>query len=735
MEQPIQFEGSVTEVIYFNKENGYSVFDFFVESEGVITCTGNLPFVNPGESLVLMGDWTHHPSYGKQFKVQTFVRPEPGCEAEILSFLASGILPGVRRATAEKMVSRFGADTLHVLEDTPERIAEIKGISVKKAYEIHRAYLETKDLEQLIMFMQRHGIATRHAMKLYERYGSRAVSTVTANPYLLCAVLTGVGFKTADGVAQSLGVRYDDANRIRAGVQHTLTYAAFSGGHTYLPRKILISAASELLQVDTLMTENAVVSLLAEGLLVCAEIEGQEGIFLPVLYQAERRLGQALSDLSKKESEKSSLRGIEKEITTLEDETGIFLAERQKEAVISALSSGFSIITGGPGTGKTTTIRFLIEAYKKRKKKIALCAPTGRAAKRMSQLSGQEAKTVHRLLEAIFVNDDELFRDYSKNEGNPLEEDVIIMDEASMADVLLLEALTNAIKPGASLILVGDSDQLPPVGAGNALKDAIHAGKAPVVRLDTVFRQAEESQIVQNAHRINRGEQPLYNVKDGDFFFMGARDAEDLVERLSELVCHRLPAAYGYDPLTDIQVITPMKKTTAGVNHLNTVLQQALNPPRKGKREHVTALRTLREGDKVMQVKNNYELPWEAISGPGEGVGVYNGDIGMIESIEAEAVSVIFDGERRVLYKPSMLDELALAYAITVHKSQGSEFPVVVMPVFHGVPQLMTRNLIYTAVTRAMKLVVLVGQKSAVEKMVGNDFEEKRYSALQTWLV
>jgi len=735
VEQPIQFEGSVTEVIYFNKENGYSVFDFFVESEGVITCTGNLPFVNPGESLVLMGDWTHHPSYGKQFKVQTFVRPEPGCEAEILSFLASGILPGVRRATAEKMVSRFGADTLHVLEDTPERIAEIKGISVKKAYEIHRAYLETKDLEQLIMFMQRHGIATRHAMKLYERYGSRAVSTVTANPYLLCAVLTGVGFKTADGVAQSLGVRYDDANRIRAGVQHTLTYAAFSGGHTYLPRKILISAASELLQVDTLMTENAVVSLLAEGLLVCAEIEGQEGIFLPVLYQAERRLGQALSDLSKKESEKSSLRGIEKEITTLEDETGIFLAERQKEAVISALSSGFSIITGGPGTGKTTTIRFLIEAYKKRKKKIALCAPTGRAAKRMSQLSGQEAKTVHRLLEAIFVNDDELFRDYSKNEGNPLEEDVIIMDEASMADVLLLEALTNAIKPGASLILVGDSDQLPPVGAGNALKDAIHAGKAPVVRLDTVFRQAEESQIVQNAHRINRGEQPLYNVKDGDFFFMGARDAEDLVERLSELVCHRLPAAYGYDPLTDIQVITPMKKTTAGVNHLNTVLQQALNPPRKGKREHVTALRTLREGDKVMQVKNNYELPWEAISGPGEGVGVYNGDIGMIESIEAEAVSVIFDGERRVLYKPSMLDELALAYAITVHKSQGSEFPVVVMPVFHGVPQLMTRNLIYTAVTRAMKLVVLVGQKSAVEKMVGNDFEEKRYSALQTWLV
>jgi len=735
VEAALRFDGSVTEVIYFNKENGYSVFDFFVESEGVITCTGSLPFVNPGESLTLTGEWTHHPSYGKQFKVTSFIRPEPGCETEILSFLASGILPGVRRATAEKLVARFGADTLHVMTDTPERLAEIKGISLKKAFEIQRAYLDTKDLEQLIMFMQKHGISTRYAMKLYERYGSRAVSTIENNPYLLCAVLPGVGFRTADGVAQSLGIRPDDEHRIRAGVQHTLTYAAFSGGHTYLPRTLLVSSAARLLSVNELAAENAVVSLLAEGSLIGAAIDGIEGVFLPVFYQAERRLGRRLCELCEGRREAVSPADIDEEISLLEEETDICLAPEQRTAVSTALGAGFSIITGGPGTGKTTTVRFLLNAFHKRKQKIALCAPTGRAAKRMSQLAGQEAKTVHRLLEAGFSSDDELLREYAKCEEDPLEEDVIIMDEASMADVLLLEALTEAIKPGARLILVGDSDQLPPVGAGNALKDAISSGRAPVVRLDMVFRQAEESMIVQNAHRINRGEQPLYNQKDKDFFFLGARDAEDITARVAELVSQRLPKAYGLDPLRDIQVISPMKKTAAGVNNLNSILQETINPHQKGRREYVTTLRTLREGDKVMQIKNNYDLPWEGVEDAREGVGVYNGDIGIIESIEPDCISVIFDGERRVLYKHSMLEELTLAYAITVHKSQGSEFPAVIMPVFHGVPQLMTRNLIYTAVTRAMRLVVLVGQKSAVEKMIGNDFEEKRYSSLQSWMV
>ncbi len=736
MEEPLKITGSVTEVIYFNKENGYSIFDLLTEDKEVITCTGTLPFVNPGESLTVLGGWHYHPSYGKQLKMTGFLRPEPGDAAEILSFLASGIIPGIRRATAEKLVSRFGADTLRVIEDTPERLAEIKGITEKRAFQIRSSYLETKDLEQLIMFMQKHGIATGHAMHLYELYGSQAVKKIEKNPYLLCEKLQGISFRTADGIARSLGVGAEDENRICAGVKHTLTYAAFSGGHTYLPRELLVKSAAQLLDSGELTVENAVVSLLSTGGLVSDTTAEGEGIFLPALYHAERSLGQGLLALAEngKEIDIKLLRDAEEEILALEQEQNIMLGTMQKEAVLSALTAGFSIITGGPGTGKTTTIRFLIAAFKRRKKKIALCAPTGRAAKRMSQLSGYEAKTIHRLLEVGYSGDDELLRQYSKNEEDPLTEDVIIVDEASMADVLLLSALVAAIKPKGQLILVGDSDQLPPVGAGNVLKDVVASKKAPVVRLDTVFRQAEESMIVLNAHRINHGEMPLFNQKDKDFFFVSALGAEEVAEKLTELVSQRLPKAYGFDPMRDIQVISPMKKTTAGVLNLNTLLQKALNPERKGRREYKTALRTLREGDKVMQIKNNYDLPWETLDGKMEGAGVYNGDIGVIESIEPEGITVVFDGEKRAEYKPGMLEELELAYAITVHKSQGSEFPAVVMPVFHGVPRLMTRNLLYTAVTRGTRLVVLVGQKSAAETMIENNFEEKRYSALQTFL-
>ncbi len=736
MEEPLKITGSVIEVIYFNKENGYSIFELLTEEKDVITCTGTLPFVSPGESLTVMGGWYHHPSYGKQLKLTGFLRPEPGCETEILSFLASGIISGVRRATAEKIVSRFGADTLRVIEDTPERLAEIKGITEKRAFEIRNAYLETKDLEQLIMFMQKHGIATSYAMQLYELFGGQAVSRLEKNPYLLCERISGIGFRTADGVARSLGVMADDENRLRAGVKHVLTTAAFSAGHTFLPRQLLIYKSAEMLTVDALAVENALVSLLAAGGAISQRVDGEEGIFLSELYYAEHELAKRILSMTKNGvvADFEQIKELEKEIYELEQEQGITLAPLQREAVMTGMTAGFSIITGGPGTGKTTIIRFLIEAFSRRKKKIALCAPTGRAAKRMSQLSGWEAKTIHRLLEVGFSEDDSLLRAFAKNEHDPLEEDVIIVDEASMADVLLLEALVEAVKPNSRMILVGDADQLPPVGAGDALRDTIASGKAPVVRLDTVFRQAEESMIVQNAHRINRGEVPVYNLKDKDFFFVAAQDAEETAEKLTELVSHRLPDAYGFDPMRDIQVISPMKKTASGVNQLNTLLQAALNPPRKGLRERVSSLRTLREGDKVMQVKNNYDLIWESLDGKQEGVGVYNGDIGVIESIESDGVSVVFDGERRAVYKPPMLEELELAYAVTVHKSQGSEFPVVVMPVFHGVPRLMTRNLLYTAVTRAVKLVVLVGMKSAVETMIGNNFEEKRYSALPMWL-
>lgn len=736
MEEPITITGTVVEVIYFNKENGYSIFDLQTEDQDVITCTGTLPFVTPGETLTVLGGWHYHPSYGKQLKLTGFVRPEPGCEAEIISFLASGLIPGVRRATAEKLVKRFGADTLHVIADTPERLAEIKGISEKKAFEIQRAYLETKDLEQLIMFMQKHGLSTSYAMQLYDLYGSRAVSRLEENPYLLCEQLRGVSFRTADTLAKGLGVRSGDENRIRAGIRYTLLYSAFSGGHTYLPRDILISTSARMLEVDELSAENALVALLAAGTLLRDEVGGQEAVFLPELYYAEHNVSERLAAMASrtKEADLTERQQAEQEIAALEEEEHLTLAPMQREAVQTALGAGCTVITGGPGTGKTTAIRFLIAALRRRKKKIALCAPTGRAAKRMSQLSGFEAKTIHRLLEVGYSGGDDMLRSYAKNEEDPLTDDVVIVDEASMADVLLLDALTEALKKKAQLILVGDSDQLPPVGAGNVLKDVIASGRVPVVRLSTVFRQAEESMIVTNAHRMNHGEEPIYNQKDKDFFLVSALGAEGITARLVDLVQNRLPKAYGFDPMRDIQVISPMKKTAVGVLALNKALQEALNPPQKGKRERIGTMRTLREGDKVMQIKNNYDLPWESLTGGADGSGVYNGDIGMIESIESDCVSVIFDNERRVIYKIPMLDELEHAYAITVHKSQGSEFPAVVMPVFHGVPRLMTRNLIYTAVTRAAKLVVLVGQKSAVKTMIDNNFEEKRYSALAEWL-
>ncbi|MBR5236110.1 MAG: ATP-dependent RecD-like DNA helicase [Clostridia bacterium] len=736
MGEALKLTGTVTEVIYFNKENGYSIFDLLTEEKEIVTCTGTLPFVNPGENLTVMGGWHHHPSYGKQLKLTGFVRQAPNGETEILGFLASGIIPGVRRATAEKLVAKFGADTLRVIADSPERLAEIKGITEKRAFEIHHAYLETQDLEQLIMFMQKHSIATGYAMRLYELFGGRAVERIEKNPYLLCEYVRGISFRVADGVAKSLGILPNDENRIRSGVKHTLTYGAFSGGHTYLPRALLVSTAAQLLYTDELLIENAVVSLLASGELISDVIDGTEGIFLPVFYQAEYRLGKKLSSmaLESKKVNPKALQAAEREISELEMEQGIELAPLQKEAVMTGLTSGLSIITGGPGTGKTTAIRFLIAAFRQRKKKIALCAPTGRAAKRMSLLAGYEAKTIHRLLEVGYADDDDIMREFSKNAEDPLCEDVVIVDEVSMADVLLLSALTEAMRPESQLILVGDSDQLPPVGAGNVLKDVIASGKAKVVRLDTVFRQAEESMIVQNAHRINHGDIPVYNQKDKDFFFVSALDAESICKQVADLVADRLPKAYDFDALRDIQVISPMKKTTAGVVHLNQLLQEVLNPAEKNKRERAMTLRTFREGDKVMQVKNNYDLPWTSLDKKQEGVGVYNGDMGIIESIDSESITVVFDGERRAEYKPTMLEELEHAYAVTVHKSQGSEFPAVVMPVFHGVPRLMTRNLLYTAVTRATRLVVLVGQKSAVETMIDNNYEEKRYSALPSFL-
>ncbi len=725
------YEGSVSDVIFFNESNAYAVFEFYSDSDGLFTCTGNVPYIKAGEFLRIEGVWTTHHDYGEQFKVSSFEKLKPSTTGEILTYLSSGIVRGIREVTARKIVNYFGDETLLIIAECPERLAEISGISLKKALQIGEAYNDIRSKEGLILFLHKFGISSSFAVKIYDRFGDDALEMIKENPYLLCDYVRGISFKTADSVAESMGISSENEHRVKSGIKYVLLYSAFSGGHTYLPRELLIKLTVKMLGISDLAAENALVSLLIDHELFSEDIQGEEGIFLQEFYNSERLLAQKLLFLSK--MPEHSFEKAKKDIKKIEQEMGIKLAEAQKNAVLAAVSSGVTVITGGPGTGKTTTIHFIIEIFKEMGKKIALTAPTGRAAKRMSAVTGMEAKTIHRLLE-IGYSDDDLIREFVRGSDFPIDYDVVIADEVSMIDTLLMSALVDALKPGTKLILVGDCDQLPSVGAGNVLKDIIESETVNVIKLSTVFRQAEQSMIVVNAHKINNGEYPEYNLKDKDFFFIDAQGGENIAEKVKELVAIRLPKAYSYNPLTDIQVLSPMKKTVAGVINLNKILQYALNAPNGKKSEKQFPTRILREGDKVMQIKNNYDLLWKKTDGILEGSGVFNGDLGFIKSIDDDGISVTFDDDKDVYYPNNMLDELELAYAITVHKSQGSEFPVIVMPVFSGAPRLMSRNLFYTAITRATKCVVLVGNRTAAQKMVDNDFEEYRYSSLCTWL-
>ncbi len=725
------YQGTVDEIIYQNDDNGYAIFDFDAGEEGLITCVGTLPFLKRGEMLVVCGKWVNHPSYGEQLKIDYFERIEPATRDTILTYLASGVVKGVGRATAEKIVDRFGEESLIVIVETPERLSEIRGITMEKAMKIHENYLAIYDKENLIMFLQKYNISPSFAMKVYDIFGKNSVERIKENPYLLCERIRGISFKTADIVAALSGGAKNSMHRIKAGIKYILTHFAISEGHTYLNRESLIFQATQMLGIDALEAENALVKLLASHELVCEKIEDKDAIFLPALYHAEFTIAASILDILE-ESKKENIKNPEKEIEKTEKELGITLAEKQKEAVLSALSSGVTVITGGPGTGKTTTINFLIKLFEKRKHRIALTAPTGRAAKRMSELCGREAKTIHRLLEVGFTEDDAL-REYMRPSAEPLEEDVIVVDEVSMVDAILMSSLIQSVKSGARVILVGDSDQLPSVGAGNVLSDIISSGVVPTVSLDTVFRQAEESMIVVNAHKINQGEYPVLNQKGKDFFFVTAEDTEKIAAILPDLVTRRLPETYGLDAMRDIQVITPMKKTQVGVYALNASLQQVLNPPEKDKKERTFQNRILRLGDKVMQIKNNYDLRWTKDGE--EGFGVYNGDMGKIVDLKNTTIDVLFDDGKLVTYENGHLEEIDHAYAVTVHKSQGSEYHTVVIPVFRGTEKLFTRNLLYTAITRAKEMVVLVGQKGALKRMVDNDYEAKRFSSLKHQLL
>jgi len=723
------FEGLIEEIIYSNEVNGYTVCEIS-SGDMVVTAVGYMPFLNPGENVKVTGKWVTHPDYGEQLKVEAYEKVLPQTVEAMEKYLASGIIKGVGPATAAKIIQRFGESSMDIIQFHPERLSEIKGLSLDKALKIGQAFNEQKELRAIVMFFQDYGISPAYALKIYKYFGGNAIDEVKANPYKLSDEIFGIGFKTADRIARSLGIDPASKYRVCSGIKYVLSQAAVNG-HTYIPSDKLREYTSQLLEVDLDNINDAMVALLLDKAICTEKGDGQDYIYLSSFYYAELGVCKKLLELSSVHFTGNSGE-IEEKIDEVQAEEGIVLAENQKIAIKESLLNGLMVITGGPGTGKTTIIKSIIKLFAGEGYGVALAAPTGRAAKRMTDATGYEAKTIHRLLEIGYMGEDEELV-FTKTEANPLDADVIIIDEMSMVDVLLMHHLVKAISPGKRLILVGDVNQLPSVGAGNVLKDIITSGIIKTVKLNEIFRQAEESMIIVNAHRINKGEQPYLNRKDKDFFFVSRSSGESIVRTIIELCTTRLPATYGYDPMKHIQVLTPTKKGVIGVNNLNIELQKVLNPEQRSKSEKTFANGVFREGDRVMQIKNNYNLKWEK---PGidkiEGVGVFNGDTGIIRQIdnEEQKIVVIFDDEKIVDYDFSMLDEIDPAFAVTIHKSQGSEFPVVIIPLFPGPQVLMTRNLLYTAVTRARNLVVLVGSEEVLYQMIRNEKETFRYSGL-----
>lgn len=733
MDNQIIIEGTIEDIIFRNEENGYTVCSIQAKDEEIV-CVGTLLEAYPGETLKIIGSWVTHPIYGNQFQIDTYEKTIPKTEDGIEKYLSSGVIKGIGPALARRIVEKFGLDTLRVIEEEWERLEEVKGISRQKALQIGEIFHEQRELRRAILFLQDYGISPSYALKIYKQYGEGTIEIVKSNPYRLAEDIFGIGFKMADQIAETVGIGEDSPHRIKAGIKFILNQYS-NNGHTYMLREHLIQAAHELLGVSYELIENALIELQVYKQIWQEKMEDIEAVYLTPFYYAEMNTARRLIDLAMMKDEVQS-KGIEKRIDRLEKEKRIKLAPEQRQAVKEAMSEGVLIITGGPGTGKTTTINSIISLLEEEGYDVILAAPTGRAAKRMSEATGKEASTIHRLLEITFLEEDNKKQVFERNEERPLEADVIIIDEVSMVDILLMNSLLKAVAPGTRLIFVGDVDQLPSVGPGNVLKDMIRSETIKVVRLTEVFRQARESAIVMNAHRINKGEYPVLNEKDKDFFFMKRSIQDEVIETIKQLVKKRLPAFTDCDSIKDIQILTPMRKGSLGVESLNTVLQQTLNPPSKKKREKEYRMTLFREGDKVMQIKNNYNIPWKIYNDIGmridEGVGVFNGDAGNIQEIdeEAQTLTVLFDDLKTVEYDFSQLDELELAYAVTIHKSQGSEYPIVIIPIHSGPPMLMNRNLLYTAVTRAKKLVVIVGLESTLHRMVDNNREINRYSSL-----
>lgn len=719
--------GTVTHITYTNESNGYTVCD--VDVDGVLVCAvGAMPSLVTGESVRLTGEWTVNPSYGEQFAVSLFEHLMPKEVGAVLTYLSSGIIKGIGAATARRIVDMFGSESLDILAQSPERLTAIKGISRDKALSMHASFMEKRGMQDLILFLQPYGVSVDFAMRAYKALGASAADEIRKNPYVLCDRISGIGFDTADKIAKAMDVPTNAVGRVRSGIRYTLLSAASQMGHTYLPESQLTEYAARFLEVDEDLIFDQYAALLNDKTLFAFDSYDEGRCLQLAAYKnAETSIARKLSSLRRTPTA-DELSSLDTLIAASEKRNAITLSEEQHAAVAQAVFGGVTVITGGPGTGKTTIIRTILDCLSARSLTYCLAAPTGRAAKRMADACEAEAKTIHRLLEIGYASDELL--SFARDETNPIDSDFVIVDEVSMVDTLLMASLMKAIAPGTGVILLGDADQLPSVGAGSVLKDIIQSGAVVTLKLTHIYRQAAESMIVTNAHRINSGEIPRYNKADNDFFLVTRQSASEIADTVVGLCAGRLTKAYGFDPMSDIQVVTPVKKSLIGVFHLNALLQNALNPQNGKKAEHRTADTLFREGDKVMQTENDYDMAWTR--GSESGSGIYNGDMGRITSISKpyRAVTVLFDDGRTASYPFDKLNKLMLAYAITVHKSQGSEFPCIVMPVYRCAPALMTRNLFYTAVTRARSLVVLVGMPEAVETMVYNNTEQKRYSAL-----
>ena len=723
--------GFVEHIVYRNEENGYTVLNLASNEEDEITCVGVFQMISEGESLELTGEYTVHPSYGPQFKVQQYSIKAPEDIASIERYLGSGAIKGVGAALAARIVRKFKEDTFRIIEEEPERLAEIKGISERKAQEIAQQTEEKRELRQAMIFLQNYGISLSLAVKIYQTYQLDMYRIIQENPYRMAEDVTGVGFKIADEIAHRVGIHLDSDFRIRSGIMYVLQQASLEG-HTYLPEELLTRRACELLGVDASGGEKHYMDMAIDRKLILKQSEAEVQIYASTFYYMELNVAVMLRELNVKYD--FSETAVEQRIRKIEQLSELELDEMQRTAVKEAVRSGLLVITGGPGTGKTTTINTIIQYFESEGMDIALAAPTGRAAKRMSETTGYEAKTIHRLLELSGGMDEHA--GFERNEQNPLETDVIIIDEMSMVDITLMHNLLKAVVAGTRLILVGDVNQLPSVGPGCVLKDIIDSHACNVVRLNRIFRQASESDIIVNAHKINRGEPVSLDNKSRDFFFLKRYDANVIISICIQLIRQKLPKYVNASPF-DIQVLTPMRKGLLGVERLNTILQQYLNPPdgKKAEREHGQTI--FRVGDKVMQIKNNYQAEWEIRSRYNipieKGLGVFNGDMGIVREINSfsETLTVEYEERRMVEYPFKELDQLDLAYAITIHKSQGSEYPAVIIPLLTGPRMLMNRNLLYTAVTRARKCVTLVGDEKAFYNMEANVNEQKRYSGLR----